>query len=272
MNSDQLRANMQTSMTSPWREPMGHAALLALAAIAIGVLLVVPPIAQKLAYHQFHDARSWLGIPNALNVLSNIPFAVIGVLGLLELRSASPHRVLPLLRPAYAVLFAGVALTGFGSAYYHWSPDNRTLIWDRLPMALAFMGLFAAMLGERVSLQLGRRLLWPLTALGVFSVVWWATVDDLRLYGIVQFYPLLAIPLLLWLFPARYSHAGFIMTALACYGIAKALEDADGLVFRHAELVSGHTLKHLAAALGAWCIVLMLKRRRPLADADLARA
>jgi hypothetical protein len=103
-----------------------------------------------------------------------------------------------------------------------------------------------------------------LVALGVFSVLLWARIDDLRLYGVVQFYPVLAIPLILWAFPARYSHGSLLLAAIGCYVGAKLLEDADGRLFALGQFVSGHTLKHLAAAAGGWCVYRMLVVRQPL--------
>jgi Ceramidase len=245
-------------MTRPQWGVMGLTLLLG---IAIGALVALPPMAQKAAYHAFHDGRALFGIPNAANVLSNIPFTVVGLLGLRFLAGSSDHAVSQPLRPAYLALFVGLVLTGFGSAYYHWSPDNRTLVWDRLPMVIAFMGLFAAMIGERIELQLGRRMLAPLLALGLFSVIHWARVDDLRLYGVVQFYPVLAIPVMLWAFAPRYTHGHYVLAAIACYVIAKVLEDSDGHIFALGEMLSGHTLKHLAAAAGGYCLYHMLKVR-----------
>ena len=246
------------------RAQAGLLGLVLLFGVALGACLALPAIPQRITYHAFHDGRSWLGIPNVLNVLSNAPFTIIGLFGLSFLNRATAGAIPMAVRPAYATLFAGLVLTGFGSAFYHWAPDNHTLVWDRLPMTLAFMGLFAAVIGERISPALGRRLLLPLVLLGLFSVLLWARVDDLRLYGVVQFYPVLAIPLILWAFPARHSHGAMLLAAIGCYVVAKLLEDADGRLFALGHLVSGHTLKHLAAAAGGWCVYRMLTVRRAL--------
>ncbi len=243
------------------RAQIGFAILAILLGIAIGALLFLPAVPQKLAYHGFHDARMLLGIPNAMNVLSNAAFAIVGCLGLALIRRASAGVIDPRLKPAYATLFAGMLLTALGSAIYHWNPSNASLIWDRLPMAVAFMALFAAVLGERINPAVGRAALWPLVAFGVASVVYWAAFDDLRPYGIVQFYPILAIPVLIACMPRRAPGGGYLMAAIGCYVGAKFLEEADGWVFGFGGLVSGHTLKHLAAAFGAWLIYRMLRAR-----------
>src|SRR5262249_33989624 len=160
-------------------------ALLGLMAAALAILPLLPPIPQDPSYHQFADQRTLLGIPNFWNVISNLPFVVVGAIGLWQFGRDR----------ATLVLFLGIFLTGFGSAYYHWNPNNDTLFWDRLPMALSFMAIFAVAVEERVSARAGAILLWPLVALAVFSLLLWRWTDDLRLYGWVQFFPCIALPL-----------------------------------------------------------------------------
>lgn len=233
---------------------------------AVFFLLSLPlwrPLHQSLAYHHFHDARALLGIPNIWNVISNLPFLVVGATALLWL-ARGRHRLPPPLARCYRVLFTGVAMTALGSAIYHWAPGNATLVWDRLPMAVGFMGLYAALLAERMRLDAvaTKRLLVVLLAYGIGSVIYWAATDDLRPYVLAQFYPLLTIPLILWIFPAQYTRGGDWLVALAIYAAAKALEDADGLVFGLGHLISGHTLKHMVAAAGAAWLLRMLMTRR----------
>lgn len=152
--------------------------LVGLGLVALIVVAFLPPIPQDPAYHNFADRRRFLGIPNALNVLSNAPFVLVGALGwTLLLRQGRPRADGPLTAPweraAFLILFAGVGLTGFGSAYYHLAPGNVTLFWDRLPMTIVFMSLFALIIGERISLTAGQRLLPVLLLVGAGSVVYW---------------------------------------------------------------------------------------------------
>jgi hypothetical protein len=165
-----------------------------------------------------------------------------------------------------------VALTSLGSAWYHLDPSNATLVWDRLPMTLGFMGLFAALVCERVSVPWGHRLLVPLVAVGASTVWWWARVDNLVPYLVVQLYPLAAIPLLLALFPARYGRAEDLLLALGWYLAAKLAESYDGEVYRFLGFVSGHTLKHLLATVGAGWLVRMLLLRQPAGEGVTAAA
>jgi hypothetical protein len=250
---------------------------LAWAIVGLGIVFCVPPIPQDPRFHAFADDRTFFGVPNFLNVVSNVPFLIVGVLGLwLLLRhdAVGPEgRVLePAERWPLLVLFAGVFLTAFGSSYYHLAPDNDRLVWDRLPMTIAFMGFFASVIGERIGVRAGVWLLGPLVWLGLASVFNWTMGEhrdagDLRLYGFVQFYPMLTIPLMLYLFPARYTRAGDVIITLGWYLLAKLLELAplDHGIYDLGHIVSGHTLKHLSAAMGAYWLYRMVCYRKPTA-------
>ena len=226
--------------------------LLSLMVGSLAGLLFVPPIAQDQSYHDFADQRTLLGIPNFWNVVSNFPFLVIGATGLLEF-----HR-----HPATISLFVGIFLVGFGSSYYHWNPNDGTLFWDRLPMTLSFMAILAIVVEERVSAAAGPILLWPLLALGVFSMLLWRWTGDLRLYVWVQFFPALALLALLVLFPPRYTGTSYWLIAAAFYALAKLLEFYDGAVYSVGSILSGHTLKHFAAAAACLAILRYFQKRR----------
>jgi len=241
--------------------------LTAVGITVLAVILFVPPLHQDVSYHSFADQRTIWNIPNFLNVASNLPFLAVGFLALWFIEIQSRNRQIfldPRERWSYWILFAGVSLTAVGSGYYHWAPDGDRLVWDRLPMAVSFMAFFAAMLSERIKVDVGIWLLGPLVLLGVGSVVNWHWTNDLRLYAAVQYYPLAIIPVMLWWCPPRYTGTGFIWGALGWYLLAKILElsAVDHGLFSLGHLVSGHTLKHLAAAAGAFWIYLFLKNRR----------
>jgi hypothetical protein len=243
-----------------------------------GYWLLAEPLPQALWYHQFVDDRPMLGMPNALNVLSNFPFVLVGVLGLAFMWSDRSRRPGIFLEPCerwpYWIYFVGLVLTGFGSSYYHANPTNATLVWDRIGLAITLMALFSGILAERLHPACARWLLVPLVLLGIGSIFYWDWterhgVGDLRPWFAVQFFPMIALPILLFLYPARYTRGGDLLASLLCYGIAKALEMLDGQVYASAGFVSGHTLKHLVAGFSAGFILLMLWQRQPRDAASL---
>ncbi len=232
-------------------------------------MIWMPRIPQDPSYHKFADQRAWHGIPNAMDVVSNLPLVVIGAVGLASCCRTRQTE----LRGMKAILFCAVALTGFGSAYYHWRPTNATLVWDRLPLAAMFMAFFAVLIADRVSLQAGRRLFWPLVGVGVLSVVqwWWSErhgVGDLRLYGVVQFLPMLLLPVIVATQPGRFTRNREVWWVLGFYALAKACEAGDAVVFGWTHCISGHTLKHLCASAAAWCMVRMLTNKVVVAMPD----
>ncbi len=247
--------------------------VLGLTLAAIVIVFLLPRIPQSQAYHNFADHRPLFGIPNCLNVISNFPFLVFGTLGLFFLlrqgrSKARTHFIESRERWPYVVFFIGIALTSFGSAYYHLAPGNERLVWDRLPMTVAFMSFLAATVAERISVRTGLQMLVPLLAIGAGSVLYWHLSElrgtgDLRPYIIVQFYPLVAIPLLILLWPARYTRSADLVPVLGLYAVAKLVELLDVSIFGLGRIVSGHTLKHLAAAAATYWLLRMLSLRSP---------
>jgi len=224
--------------------------------------LFTPSVAQPEAYFPFADQRGWLGIPNAADVLSNLAFVAVGLLGLLRLlRGRGPLE--PVARLSLYTFFIGLFLTGFGSGWFHWNPTNETLVGDRLPMTIAFAGVFGAMLAERISPRSGLVVLLLMLVLGPASVFYWRATGDLSAYAIVQFGGMAAILLLLSLTPR--GHDPFPWWALiAWYGVAKIAEWGDVFVWNATrELFAGHMLKHLTAALGGLAIANALRRPAP---------
>jgi hypothetical protein len=231
-----------------------------LMAASLVALLLLPPIPQDQGYHDFADQRTLLGVPNFWNVVSNIPFIVIGALGLRQSRRD----------PAIILLFLGILLTGFGSSYYHLDPNDRTLFWDRLPMAISFMAILAFTVEERVNATAGAVLLLPLIAIGVLSLLLWRWTGDLRLYVWVQFFPCLALPVLFLVLPPKYSGTSYWLVAAALYALAKLFEFYDDAIYSAGSILSGHTLKHLAAAAACVAILRYFQKRQPIAAPDAA--
>lgn len=221
--------------------------------------MLLPPIAQDPEYHFFADHRGLLGVPNFLNVTTNLAFLAVGIAGIVL--CARRHEGIGA-RWAWLVCFIGVALMCFGSGYYHMKPDNDTLVWDRLPMSIGFMALSVAVLSEHLNPRLEAYLPGPTIILGIGSVVYWHYTGDLRLYVLVQFLPLLLLPVILLLFKDRYAHRGLLLLALAIYIASKLAEYYDRAVFAlTGNIISGHSLKHLLAALALLAVYGMLRRR-----------
>ena len=243
--------------------------------LAVGVAVAAffaPRVDLPSSYHHFADQRGFLGIPNFGDVASNLAFLVAGVWGFVFLVRKSSAKKFVHAREwwAYFLVFLGLVLTAFGSAYYHLSPDNTRLVWDRLPMTVVFMPLVAAMIGERTNLKLGFWLLPVLIAIGIGSVIQWhETVQqgagDVRFYAAVQVYAMVALVAALFL-RSRYTGTSELVWVIAFYAIAKVTELADKQIFSLGHIVSGHTIKHLSAAISGYCILRMLQKRQPIPD------
>ncbi len=228
------------------------------------VMVFVDPIAQDQGYHDFIDDKTLMGVPHFWNVVSNIPFFMVGIWGLITL---SKMQFLKNFRYAYQLWFFGVMTVAFGSGYYHLQPQNSTLVWDRLPMTIAFMSLFSIIIAEFVDKKRGVFLLWPFLIIGVFSVFYWQWTEsqsagDLRLYVVVQFLPMITIPVILLFCKGRFTHKSGYWWLLFYYFLAKFLEYFDTEIYQSTgQLMSGHALKHMAAALGVWMLLISYKKR-----------
>lgn len=196
-------------------------------------------------YFHFADTRLWMGIPNAWNVLTNLPF--LGVAWILW-KVYAPEGNLAYRRPGLW-LSVGMLLTAAGSAYFHWDPNPETLFWDRLPMAILFCSIFLLIISDRFAESLGRSLSYPMLGASVATILFWKFAQDVRPYIVLQF-GLMVFVLLAALFrkATRLSTLSIIGMALI-YLAAKLLEVKDETVF-HAtsEMTAGHALKHLVAA------------------------
>lgn len=247
-------ASAARSSRVPW--------LLAVAMLLALALGLHGPIAQWASYHDFADTRAWLGMPNAQNVLSNLPFALIGAWALAWL--ARPGAMVAN-RLAWCAFSAALVCTALGSALYHWAPGNGALVFDRLPIAWACAALLCAFLAERVDPRCAS---WPALSSALFvasaSVAWWWLGErqghgDLRPYLYVQFLPMLLVPAAIGLkLPALNPQAlgsAAWWAVLGLYAAAKAVELADHSIFDALGFTSGHTLKHVLAATAALCLL-----------------
>jgi hypothetical protein len=230
---------------------------------------MVPRVPLGSSYHVFADKRALFGILNAGDVLSNLPFFLVGLWALIWLslpvsRSAFIDRRE---RVPYLVFFAGVMVTGVGSFWYHLAPSDARLPWDLLPMTCSFIALIVATYMERVNLTTGFFALIPMLLVGTSTVLYWyfSTAlghGDYKYYLFLQFFSPVVLTLIIGLFPPRYTGIGYLVIAFGFYVAAKVFEIYDFVIYHHlGRLVIGHSLKHITAAVACLWILEMLRRR-----------
>lgn len=236
--------------------------------VSLLLLALFGPIWQQPAdYHHFADQRAWGSLPHALDVLSNLPFALMAGLGWRALahkgRQAGPRA--GLLR----LFFGGLLSTALLSSYYHLQPTDAALAWDRLGMVPAFAGLLGLCCAERISARAGTVVAGSVLLAGVLAVAWSVGAANVLPWALLQGGGMLCVLVGACLpGPVQPGRVNW-WAVIACYALAKGLELADQPVF---ELigVSGHSLKHLCAALAAWPVLraLYTSGRRQAAHAQ----
>ena len=243
--------------------------LVAVSALISGAVWSMGPIAQSEEYHNFADQAKWGPIPNGLNVLTNLAFLASSYMGIHALWTNQAVFRKKSERAAYWVMFVSLFFVAWGSAYYHWYPTTTTLFWDRLPMTITFMSIVSVLFCEKIDDKLGQLMLIPLCLIGVASVTWWSFTEahpdyagDLRFYILVQVAPVVLSPIVVYLYPSKYSHAEFMYICAVLYIASKLVEFFDhGVWHLSFRVLSGHSLKHILAAAGTSWIPSMIKRR-----------
>ena len=229
--------------------------------LMIAAAVLYGPIDQLADFHHFADQRSWFGVSNAADVLSNIGFALVGGIGVCLLWRWQSLPAIGQGWGGYVIFFGALLLTAFGSAYYHLAPDNSRLVFDRLPIAVACAGLLSAVWNENRTYH--RWLPVVLSLAACLSVWWWRFTDmnglgDLRPYLVIQVLPLVLIPILKWQNGRLFREQFLFGLAIGCYVLAKVFELSDHFVYAHLEMISGHTLKHLLATIAAAIVLACL--------------
>lgn len=242
--------------------------------LAVALALFLPAMPQPLAYHDFADKRGAYGIANVLDVTSNLVFLLVGAACLALVLRPRTRFETPAERWPYAVFAIGVLLTGAGSCHYHLEPDNERLFWDRLPMTISFMSLIAAQIVDRVDVRAGLLALGPMLLVGIASVVYWIATErvgqgNVVPYAVLQGWSVIVLLQLAVSCPSRYTQGGAIFAVFGAYVLAKGFEHFDREILELTGVVSGHTLKHVAAGLAGLPVVHMLWRRELAAPAGL---
>lgn len=248
------------------REKIALATIGLISLIVFVIMLWVDPIPQDPAYHNFADSREIYNISNFWNVVSNVPFLLVGLYALYKMYRVESLQILKEAKLSYLLLFVGVSLVAFGSSYYHLDPNNETLLWDRLPMTIAFMALLSIVISEFLSLNIGKNLLLPLLFIGMGSVFYWFIGElngagDLRFYALVQFLPILIMPIILFFFPSSFSLTRGYWYLMLCYIFAKFFEYFDKQIYEILGFISGHSIKHMIAAFGLYLLLRSFENR-----------
>jgi hypothetical protein len=235
------------------------AALLSLLLVAV----FAPAVAQPAHHHAFSDQRAWSFIPCAMDVLSNLAFALWGLAGLTSLaRQARQTLPLPAVQHGLAVLFfAGLLVITAASAWYHWQPDDAGLAVDRLGMVAAFAGLLGLAASDRISGRAGVVLASLVLVLGPISIGAWVASGNVLPWVVVQFGGMALVLGLACLKPLPGALAVRWGLVIAIYAVAKWLEQADAAIYIWTSgLIAGHSLKHVVAGCAAWPVMAAMLR------------
>lgn len=231
--------------------------LLGAAALLVAVALFAPGVGQPAGFHAFAEQRALWGIPHALDVLSNLPFAIAGLVGLAVLGRVPQDAMPPVQRRCARLFFVGLLVTAAGSSWYHLAPHDPGLAIDRLSMSVAFAGLLGLVAACGVSERAGRALMAALLLCAPAAVAQWYVTGNLLPWVLGQGAGMVLIVLVAAFAPrpAQGLDVRWVFVLLA-YAVAKLLELGDHQVFHASgELLSGHTLKHVVAAFAAWPVI-----------------
>jgi hypothetical protein len=233
--------------------------LLALAGVVVAAAIaaiVSPAITRGSSFHTYADQRTWLGLPHAGDVLSNLPFVLAGAAGLARLAAVAS---LP------SLVFVAIAGVGLGAGAYHVEPSDAALAFDWGPIVLTLAFLAALVIGDRIDRAAGAAAAVVFPAVAITTVAAWyldggtgAPPGDMRWYVITQA-TLVAIVAFGSLIPATTSapatlHRGWILAGVAGFLAARGLAAADRILLDAVGL-SGHSLKHVALGGAALCLV-----------------
>ena len=254
-----MKPQTNQTMMAQWRPLSRPERLLFMAILtSIGLAIVLPAVPQIANYHAFADQRLLWGVPHAMDVLSNVPFAFLGVWGLLLIARRSPGRV-DIRWGLAALFFGGLVVTSIGSTVYHWQPDNWGLAWDRAGMVAAFAGLLGLACADRISLRCGTVAAALVMLVGPMAVGFWYQTGNLVPWSLVQGGGMLLVVLLALMRPVPGAWNLPLGSVIALYAVAKLLEVGDHAVFGWTlGLISGHSLKHVAAALAALPVLIVM--------------
>ena len=236
----------------------------------IFIALLYGKVEQPQSYYQFADDRTFFGIPNGLDVMSNLAIvypAIIGLLFLQDRRESGFQYRDPIEPVIYYSLFIGFALTFLGSIWFHLNPNDSTLVWDRLGMSVIMACYCSLIIADMYSIDLAKQIHYPLIAIGSLSIIYWHFSGDLRFYFIFKLQPLILVFILIKFGKKVYDRSEDYLVSMLLIGIATLMENVDEGVFESLVIISGHTLKHIFAGASLWWVMRMIQTRE-LIDAN----
>ena len=227
-------------------------ALLTGCLILLALATLGPTIAQPEHYHAFADRRSLLGVPNMMDVLSNLAFACFGVFGAWRIWLSPQGALSPAQKGLAGLFFFGLVATAVCSSWYHLQPQDNGLAIDRYGMTLAFAGLLGLAGATQVSDRAGQWLALTVLVCGAWSIWSWSTTLNVLPWAVLQFGGIALMLGLGFLQPRADTLPVSWIAVILLYATAKVLELFDMPVYQlTSELISGHTLKHIVASCAA---------------------
>jgi hypothetical protein len=238
-----------------------------LAAISVFIIMALfyGPISQPQEYHDFADDRELLGVPNALDVMSNLAIVYPGLVGLAFVNESRKNsQVSEDEVSIHITMFSGMILTFAGSVWFHLDPNDSTMLWDRLGMSVVIGSCISLLIHDMWDRNLAAKIHLPIVIASVVSVLWWPVFDDLRIYFIVKHHPFILFPILLVYGNRIYDKISGYYWGLSMFLLATIFEFTDQQIFELTGIISGHTLKHIAAGIGLWFLMVMIRDRKPI--------
>ncbi len=230
--------------------------------VALAMALWGPHVPQHAHYHAFVDQRTWLGLPCAMDVLTNLPFVLAGVWGLCRTAALQHVQGWSVRLGLAQLFFAGLILTFWGSCYYHLQPNDGGLVWDRAGMVAAFAGLLGMAVADRISTRSAVAMAVLMLGAGLESVSQWARTGNLLPWVVVQGGGMLLVLMLALRPPVAQAWHLPLVVVMCLYAVAKLFEWGDAVVFATTNgWISGHSLKHIFAAAAAWPLLWVMHNR-----------
>tara|TARA_B100001996_G_scaffold363768_1_gene332290 strand:- start:39 stop:803 length:765 start_codon:yes stop_codon:yes gene_type:complete len=223
-------------------------------------------IEQDQSYHAFADSRTFFGIQNSLDVISNLAILFPGILGLaLHIRRRGVFEYRGKIESLiHYHLFAGMLVTFLGSVLYHLDPNDSTLLLDRVGMAIVIASYCSLLVCDFISIKLANSLHFPLIVLGISTLFYWVLIDDLRAYFIFKHQPLILILILLMYGKKSYDKSQYYLWSMTFVLLATLVENLDTEIYEAIGIISGHTLKHIFAGISLWWIYKMIADRNKI--------